>query len=78
MSDIAQAQAGYERSSQRSVEIIFHLIGLVLAFMALAPLLWMVSMAFKSGDEVFGINLIPARPTLDNFLYVFTSSSRRR
>jgi multiple sugar transport system permease protein len=72
MSEIVEAAAGYERSQQRAVEIIFHLIGLMLAFMALAPLLWMVSMAFKSGDEVFGINLIPARPTLDNFLYVFT------
>jgi multiple sugar transport system permease protein len=72
MSDVARAAPAYERNGQRSVEIIFHLIGLVLAFMAVAPLLWMVSMSFKSSDEVFGINLIPAHATLDNFLYVFT------
>jgi multiple sugar transport system permease protein len=32
----------------------------------------MLSMSFKQGDEVFRPNLIPAHPTLDNFLYVFT------
>jgi multiple sugar transport system permease protein len=31
-----------------------------------------VSMAFKDSSEVFGQNLIPRHPTLDNFLYVFT------
>ena len=29
-------------------------------------------MAFKPSDEVFGQNLVPHHPTLDNFLYVFT------
>jgi len=37
-----------------------------------APLLFMLSMSFKQGNEVFASNLIPSRPTLDNFLYVFT------
>jgi multiple sugar transport system permease protein len=72
MSDVAQVPAPIERAVERPVEIIFHLIGLVLAFMAVAPLLWMVSMSFKGADEVFGPGLIPAHPTLDNFLYVFT------
>ena len=40
--------------------------------MTIVPLFWMVSMALQDGDEVFGANLIPSHPTLDNFLYVFT------
>jgi multiple sugar transport system permease protein len=37
-----------------------------------APLLWMVSMAFKGPSEMFGMNLVPGQPTVDNFIYVFT------
>ncbi len=44
----------------------------ILSLMTVAPLLWMVSMAFKDSSEVFGTNLIAHRPTLDNLLYVFT------
>jgi len=40
--------------------------------MTIAPLLWMLSTAFKSPNEVFGSNLIPQAPTLANFVYVFT------
>jgi multiple sugar transport system permease protein len=72
MSDIVKSEALIDRATRRPVAIIFYLIGLVLAFMAVAPLLWMLSMSFKGGDEVFRPNLIPAHPTLDNFLYVFT------
>ena len=32
----------------------------------------MVSMSLKQTNEVFGTNLVPHHPTLDNFLYVFT------
>jgi multiple sugar transport system permease protein len=72
MSESPESQTQIERSAQRPVEIIFILIGLVLAFMAIAPLLWMLSMSFKAGDEVFAPNIIPNHPTIDNFLYVFT------
>ena len=36
------------------------LVGLILALMAIAPLFWMLSMSFKSADEVFEPNLDPA------------------
>ena len=72
MSDIVESEALVDRAMRRPVAIIFYLVGLILAFMAVAPLLWMLSMSFKEGDEVFRPNLIPAHPTLDNFLYVFT------
>ena len=72
MSDVVESEALIDRATRRPVAIIFYLVGLILAFMAVAPLLWMLSMSFKQGDEVFRPNLIPVHPTLDNFLYVFT------
>ncbi|MEO6394764.1 MAG: carbohydrate ABC transporter permease [Devosia sp.] len=51
---------------------IWMLVGLVLALMTIFPLLWMVSIAFKSQRDMFDMALIPVRPTFDNFVYVFT------
>ncbi|WP_210526176.1 carbohydrate ABC transporter permease [Rubellimicrobium arenae] len=54
------------------VRAIWVLIGAVLALMTLFPLLWMVSISFKTQAEMFDMGLVPANPTLDNFRYVFT------
>ena len=54
------------------VRLIWTAVGAILAFMTLFPLLWMVSIAFKTQGEMFDMQLIPATPTLDNFAYVFT------
>ena len=51
---------------------ILSLCGLILALMAVAPLLWMLSTAFKQQSDVFGAGLLPPHPTFDNFIYVFT------
>ena len=72
MAETANAERNFERATVRPAQLIWQLVGLILSFMAVAPLLWMVSMAFKDSSEVFGQNLIPHHPTLDNFLYVFT------
>jgi len=56
----------------RPARAVLFLATAILSLMTIAPLLWMVSMAFKDSNEVFGTNLIPHRPTLDNLLYVFT------
>jgi multiple sugar transport system permease protein len=60
------------RRMLRPVQLALYLAGSVLSFMAIAPLFWMVSMSLKETNEVFGVNLIPHRPTLDSFVYVFT------
>lgn len=57
---------------ERLVAIIWMLVGLILAVMTIIPLLWMVSIAFKTQNDMFDMSLIPARPTLDNFIHVFT------
>ena len=60
------------RRMLQPVQLALYLTGSMLSFMAIAPLFWMVSMSLKETNEVFGVNLIPHRPTLDSFIYVFT------
>jgi multiple sugar transport system permease protein len=43
-----------------------------ICLLTIFPLLWMVSSAFKTGGDVYKLSLIPERPTLENFRYVFT------
>src|SRR4028119_2416790 len=54
------------------VRLIWMMVGALLAFMTLFPLLWMVSISFKTQGEMFDMSLVPDNPTLDNFTYVFT------
>jgi multiple sugar transport system permease protein len=72
MSEANAAETQLERATLRPTQLILYLIGLILAFMAVAPLFWMLSMSFKDTDEVFANNLIPHHPTIANFVYVFT------
>jgi multiple sugar transport system permease protein len=44
----------------------------VICLLTVFPLIWMVSSAFKPGDDVYSLSIIPNSPTLDNFRYVFT------
>ena len=60
------------RRMLQPVQLALYLAGSILALMTVAPLFWMVSMSLKESNEVFGTNLIPHRPTLANFVYVFT------
>ncbi len=60
------------RAMLQSVQVALYLAGVILSFMAIAPLFWMSSMSLKPSNEVFDTNLIPRRPTLASFAYVFT------
>lgn len=65
--------SSYPSSSQVTiVRILWMLVTAILALMILFPLLWMVSIAFKTPAESFSANLFPERPTLENFKYVLT------
>ena len=75
MSEAAPAAAdddAIERAMLQPVRLALYLAGVILAFMAVAPLFWMLSMSLKPSNEVFDTNLIPRRPTLASFVYVFT------
>ena len=48
------------------------LVGLVLALLTVAPILWMFVTAFKPQADVFSLGLTPSHLTLGNLVYVFT------
>jgi multiple sugar transport system permease protein len=62
----------FSRTQVMLVRLIWMAVTAILALMTLFPLLWMVSIAFKSSAEAFSPNLIPTAPTRDNFVYVLT------
>jgi multiple sugar transport system permease protein len=63
----------YVASSQaRAVRFAWMLATAALGLMTVFPLVWMLSISFKTGSEVFTPSLLPAHPTTDNFLYVLT------
>jgi multiple sugar transport system permease protein len=63
---------GPNSSELRMSRIALFLSTAVLAILTAAPLVWMLSAAFKPPDEIFNSSLIPKHPTLENFSYVFT------
>src|ERR1700761_5443089 len=63
---------GTQQAMLQPVHLALYLAGVILAFMAIAPLFWMLSMSLKPSNEVFDTNLIPRRPTLRSFVHVFT------
>jgi sn-glycerol 3-phosphate transport system permease protein len=52
-----------------------HALAIALSVAVVFPLLWMISTAFKRDDEFFtpDIRLIPHRPTLENFIEVWSA-----
>jgi len=50
--------------------IFWHLILLIFVIISLMPIIWMISTAFKTPQEIFGteLNIIPSNPTLNNFI----------
>jgi multiple sugar transport system permease protein len=68
----ARASSYPSNSQVTIVRVLWMLVTAILALMILFPLLWMVSIAFKTPAESFSANLIPEHPTLDNFKYVLT------
>lgn len=60
------------RGQLNAIRLIWMLVALVLALMTIFPLLWMLSISFKSPTEVFQPNLLPKAPNWDNFVYVLT------
>jgi multiple sugar transport system permease protein len=62
----------FSRSQLTLVRCIWMAVTAILALMAIFPLLWMLSIAFKPAGESFSPNLLPTAPTFDNFVYVLT------
>ncbi|MBX9451381.1 MAG: carbohydrate ABC transporter permease [Mesorhizobium sp.] len=54
------------------VRLVWMTVAAVLALMMIFPLLWMVSISFKTAQDSFSPALLPASPTFENFIYVLT------
>ena len=72
MTDTAAPSLPASRMRLDTVGVVWLLVACVLALMAIFPLLYMLSIAFKGPTDVFKPDLIPPRPTIDNFVYVLT------
>lgn len=53
-----------------NTNIFWHLILLIFVIFSLMPIIWMISTAFKTPQEIFGteLSIIPFNPTLNNFI----------
>jgi multiple sugar transport system permease protein len=60
------------RSQLNVVRLIWMAVALMLALMTIVPLLYMISIGFKTPTEVFQPSLIPKSPTWNNYVYVLT------
>ncbi|QQO08343.1 carbohydrate ABC transporter permease [Breznakiella homolactica] len=49
--------------------IILSLLGIVMVF----PFFWMLMSSFKDATQIYHLSLFPSNPTLDNYVYIFTS-----
>ncbi|MGQ2902967.1 MAG: carbohydrate ABC transporter permease [Neoaquamicrobium sediminum] len=54
------------------VRLVWMTVAAILALMMIFPLLWMVSISFKTAQDSFSPALLPASPTFENFIYVLT------
>jgi N,N'-diacetylchitobiose transport system permease protein len=72
----APARAARQRFSRRSRRVLLNLAGLLVALIALFPVLWMISTAFKPPTEIYSLTPqpIPLHPTLANFQAVISGS----
>lgn len=62
------------RTRFRPHKVVIVALTAALALLTIAPLAWMVSVAFKDPGSAFTSDLIPAHPTASNFTYVFTQA----
>jgi multiple sugar transport system permease protein len=62
----------FSASQVTAVRLIWMTVAAILALMTIFPLLWMVSIAFKTAQESFSPTMLPAAPTFENFTYVMT------
>jgi multiple sugar transport system permease protein len=65
----------FSASQVTAVRLIWMTVAAILALMTIFPLLWMVSIAFKTAQESFSPTMLPAAPTFENFTYVMTEVS---
>ena len=76
-SGLAPRSVTHKRTSARMCAAALNGAGVVVAVVTLAPIVWMISTAFKPRTEIFSLtpHILPAHPTLSNFDRVFSGSA---
>lgn len=62
----------FSASQVTMVRLVWMTVAAILALMMIFPLLWMVSISFKTAQDSFSPTLLPAAPSFENFTYVMT------
>jgi len=71
--DLGDKQSGIRAAGEGKAGVSTVFVALVvICLLTVFPLIWMVSGAFKPGEDVYSLSIIPESPTFDNFRYVFT------
>lgn len=65
-------RTGRNRQPVRPAMVVNIVIATVIAIIAIFPLIWMVTGAFKTQVEASNGAFLPSEPTFDNFVFVFT------
>jgi multiple sugar transport system permease protein len=65
------------KTSKKIEKVVFSIIALIIAFLAIFPLIWMALASFKTKKEIFAVPLkiFPEKFTLDNFAVIFGDKS---
>jgi ABC-type glycerol-3-phosphate transport system permease component len=73
----APPRVRHPRTSARLRAAALNGAGVVVAVVTLAPIVWMISTAFKPRTEIFSLtpHILPAHPTLSNFGRVLSGSA---
>ncbi len=66
------------RKNQKAAGILRWAVIALLIFFSLAPILFVISTAFKPTNEIYSLSLIPKAPTLSNYRNVFRNDSMLR
>ena len=76
-SGLARPAVMHRRTSARMRAAALNGAGVLVAVVTLAPIVWMISTAFKPRTEIFSLtpHILPAHPTLSNFDRVFSGSA---
>jgi N,N'-diacetylchitobiose transport system permease protein len=76
-SGLAPRAVMHRRTSARMRAAALNAAGVLVAVVTLAPIVWMISTAFKPRTEIFSLtpHILPAHPTVSNFDKVFSGSA---
>jgi multiple sugar transport system permease protein len=62
---------------KRELTIFAYILLSLLSVFMIFPFIWMLLASFKNADEIYRLTLFPSKPSLDNYIHIFTSRYSR-